>query len=211
MAKNIFVKLLDTNDKISKDINAAIAEEVNKRIRKNRRKARITLRNLVPQWIREQPEMVSLSAEGVDSLAAQVGLPFGTGPRAADAIAAAVRGSLIIDFNTVNTGLKGLIEFSIQPTDFVNLLNLPNGVVYTELGAALPWLEWLLLRGNTVIVGGYSYEPAPDGRSGGGFMQFGGSWRIPPQFAGFPDNNFITRALENRNDQIEEILKGLIA
>ena len=36
------------------------------------------------------------------------------------------------------------------------------------------------------------------GRSGLGSMKEGASFRVPPEFAGVMDNNFITRALVNQ-------------
>tara|TARA_Y100000385_G_scaffold288069_1_gene353777 strand:+ start:394 stop:1029 length:636 start_codon:yes stop_codon:yes gene_type:complete len=207
--RNITLKLLDTNTKISKDINEAIAKELNKRIRKRRRRAINQLRSLTFGWVLEQPELQDISKGGQNSLAAQFGIPEGSEEQVANAIALAVRSSLIINFNTVNNSLKGKIDFAIQPSDFGNLLSLPEGVVSTDIGQ-LPWLEWLLIRGSTVIVNGYQYQPSSDGRSGGGWMVSGGSWRVPPEYAGLPEDNFITRALSNRDKEIESILKGLI-
>lgn len=207
--KNITVRLLDTNAKISKDINEAIAKELNAKIRKRRRRAINQLRSLTLGWVLEQPELQDISKGGQGSLAAQFGIPAGSEGQVANAIAFAVRSSLIINFNTVSNSLKGNIDFAIQPSDFNNLLSLPEGVVFTDLGQ-LPWLEWLLIRGNTVIVNGYQYQPTLDGRSGGGWMISGGSWRVPPEYAGLPEDNFVTRALSNREKEIEAILKGLI-
>ena len=43
-------------------------------------------------------------------------------------------------------------------------------------------------------------------------MGKGSSWRIPPQFAGTEDDNFITRAFSGKEKQLEklfaEILEG---
>jgi len=41
-------------------------------------------------------------------------------------------------------------------------------------------------------------------------MNAGFGWMVPPQFAGTPDDNFITRALANRDSQLAPILQGLI-
>ena len=60
-----------------------------------------------------------------------------------------------------------------------------------------------------MIIMGYKYVPSSDGRSGGGSMEGGGSWRVPPQFSGTEDNNFITRALSGRNLDLESMMKEL--
>jgi capsid portal protein len=56
---------------------------------------------------------------------------------------------------------------------------------------------------------GYQYEGIPGfGRSRGGIMSEGGSWRVPPQYTGTLDDNFVTRALTNREKDIEKLLKA---
>ena len=42
-------------------------------------------------------------------------------------------------------------------------------------------------------------------------MDIGGAWRVPPQFSGSRENNFITRSFRGREREITEILKGLFA
>ena len=71
-------------------------------------------------------------------------------------------------------------------------------------------MRWLLLEGTRTIVSSYAYEPDNSGRSGGGTMRLGGIWRVPPQFAGTASENFVTRMFENKDKQIQPILKGLL-
>ena len=40
-------------------------------------------------------------------------------------------------------------------------------------------------------------------------MVGGVAWRVPSDYSGTIDNNFVTRALENREKQIINALKGL--
>ena len=62
----------------------------------------------------------------------------------------------------------------------------------------MPWLDWLITEGDKPIVKGYKYVNDVIGRSGQGIMkqQNGESWRVPPEFAGDINDNFITRALD---------------
>ena len=64
----------------------------------------------------------------------------------------------------------------------------------------MDWLDWLINRGDEIIVSQFGFESAGGkGRSGGGKMKKGGSWRISPQYAGTVDDNFITRALQDKS------------
>jgi hypothetical protein len=89
-------------------------------------------------------------------------------------------------------------------------LTLKSGHTYTKDKIDLHWLDWLLIQGDTVVVIGYSYVPSALGISGGGTMKQGGSFRVPPQYSGNRSNNFITRAFDSREKQIEKILGGLL-
>ena len=106
--------------------------------------------------------------------------------------------------------LTGGIEFNFQPADFANLLGLPQGHQVTNKAADLHWLDWLLTKGDTVIVKGYSYEPSGKGRSGGGSMKTGGFFRIDPSYSGTTINNFITRAFVGRETQLAKILSSFL-
>ena len=74
----------------------------------------------------------------------------------------------------------------------------------------LDWLNWLLTRGDDIIVGDYSFIQKPGiGRSGLGAMTAGGVFRIPPEYSGTQDDNFITRTLlsEAVTDQLTQVLE----
>jgi hypothetical protein len=46
-----------------------------------------------------------------------------------------------------------------------------------------------------------------EGRSRGGVMDKGGSWRVPPAYSGTADDNFITRAFEGKSKQIQKLVQ----
>ena len=73
----------------------------------------------------------------------------------------------------------------------------------------LNWLEWLLEKGDTPIIIGYRYSASDKGRTGGGIMKPGGAFRIPPQFSGTEEENFVIRALvgEPQQQEIERIIR----
>jgi len=207
---SISLKLLETNRQIQDKIYKAIAEEVNSSIIKNKKKTTEKLRAAIKTWVYGQPEVSSLLANGVPgSLSAQFGIPAGTSDGIINQIVDAVSKAITIDIKPFKKNLKGNLQFNFQTKDFQNLLTLPEGHVVTEKGADLHWLNWLLQEGDKTIVVGYNYIAGPLGRSGGGEMNIGGIWRVPPEFSGTNDNNFITRSFDGKESEISNILKGL--
>jgi hypothetical protein len=74
----------------------------------------------------------------------------------------------------------------------------------------LPWLEWLLLKGNSIIVRNYNvkYGQNPRSRSGDAIMiDSTSSWRVPPEFAGTTRDNWTTRALNRVDKDINRIIQ----
>ena len=205
------IRLTEPFSVINKKINFAMAEELNKRMRKNSRRSVNMFKLLIPNWIMEQPEVTSLLANGVPtSLNAQFGLSPGNAQEAVKEIVSAVATSMVVKFIPISPKLKGGVQFDFQSADFANLLGLGDGHQYTKLGVDLHWLDWLLTKGDTTIVKGYHYEPSSGGRSRGGTMKMTGYFRVPPEHAGTITDNFITRAFDNRERQISQVLSNLL-
>lgn len=205
------IKLVDSMGVIQSRINAACAEELNNILPRHRYKIMSAMRSLAGAWIMMQPEMDSL-AGGL--LAGMFGLYQGTEAMVVDSIRDSVMGAISVNFKTINNTLsKGGISINFQPATFANLLSLPTGHTVYE-GGDLHWLQWLLERGDSMIVVDYHYSPASGmGRSGQGYMKKTGMFRVPPQFSGTLNDNFVTRALvgpaqeKEINRQIAMILR----
>jgi len=218
---NISIRLLESNNEIAKKINKAIAEEVNSQIVKNAPRLKKLLVATIPVWIRTQPEMESLLSQGVPhTLNAEFGLRPGEPNDALEAIINAIVETIEIRFKKVDANLVGGVEFRFQPSSFKNLLGLSEGHVIAASRISgeqhdLHWLEWLLMRGDEIIVVGYEYTPSSGGsarghgRSGGGLMKEGGAWRVPPEFSGVDTDNVITRAFDGRERELTLLLSGL--
>lgn len=204
------IKLITPPKKIKEMIDEQATEYLNKKISKNYRRVVNSLQQKIPFWIRSQPEVQSLLSEGAQgSLNALFGLYAGDAGRAVNDIVNAVKQSTIIRIDKINRRYQGNVEFSFQPSDFANLIGLSSGNITTEKGVGLNWLDWLLTAGDTAIIIGYQYRAGDSGRSGGGIMIERGFFRVPPQFSGNLENNFITRALSGREKEIEPIMARL--
>ena len=200
---SITLKIKDSLKTIENNVNIALVELVNDQININLTRIFNNVKLLIPRWIKKQPEIISILSTEPTSLAGQFG--FITN---ADMIVNNIINSVInateIKFIKYNKNFNGGLELRFQPSNFANLLALPDGhTVYK--GGDLHWLDWLLKRGDNMIISNYQYNPRTGlGRSGLGNMVGGGSFRIPPQFSGTIDNNFITRSFIG-NDQEKEI------
>ena len=61
-----------------------------------------------------------------------------------------------------------------------------------------------------MVVAGWHYRAAADGRSGLGIMQSGKAFRVPPEFSGTPLNNFIHKLFDVRDREQSAILGKLL-
>lgn len=199
----ISLTLLDSVSTISKNINRAIAQEINSKLNSNTSNIVKAIKKLIPNWIESQPEMVSLTSPSSESLIGQFGITK-SGTEIVNSIVNAIVDSTNVQVQKYNDNLSGGgLIINIQPVNFANLLSLPDGHTFYERGD-LHWLEWLLLRGGETIVMGYEYNPQTGlGRSRLGNMIVGDSFRVPPQFSGTAKNNFVTRALYGKSQESE--------
>jgi hypothetical protein len=198
---SISLRITDSISVIEKEINKGIADYVNKKLSNNQNRIINSIKLLVPSWVLTQPEMVALASSDPTSLAGYFGI-VGDSASIASNIAISVADSLTFKFDSFNNNLVGGFEVYIQPTTFTNLLGLKDGhSVY--MGGNLHWLDWLLTRGDEIIISNYQYNPQTGlGRSGLGNMIPGGVFRVPPQYSGTIKDNFVTRALVgNSQDQ----------
>lgn len=107
------------------------------------------------------------------------------------------------------SGVMLVIAVDILPGDFYKILSVP-GASYNSRGGPVDWLEWLVTKGTQVVIGDYWLFPYAKG-----FTRSGGSsimkkiestprepFRVDPNYAGTADDNFITRAIEMKADDI---------
>lgn len=95
------------------------------------------------------------------------------------------------------TSIHMRLRFSAVPADLSGFSSI--GSYTTEKGVVIPWFDWLTSLGDRVIVRDYQAEAghSKSSRTGDKIMVKGQGWRVPPEHAGVPDNNFITKATED--------------
>lgn len=207
-------KLLDSNKTIeSKILNALlpdVAQYVNTAITHIKR----DISNIVMSSIASSPEYASLIS---GNLQYELGIPDPMNKIAG-----------LIDIWTRNiqyeykkpsiSNNKIISKFSASMirADFSDVLYSEYAVVQDmSRGYNLPWLEWLLLNGNATIVKDYQVIIGPNSRSRTGFAIMRNNpatyWKVPSEFAGTINDNWITRAIESASSQIDNLLQKALS
>lgn len=208
MSIKFSLKLLDSDSQIKLEILSALKVLLDKALIKLANRIEPKIRILLRQALRNEPEYVSLT-NGV------LRKEFG-----------------IADVSNVDISIDNIVnsmDLSIQPVSIkgskvsggISLFIVPNNlsgiiddtsafVIDSERGYSLPWLEWLLTKGGSIIVRSFEvqYGPNPRSRSGDAIMVSSNSnWRVPSEFSGTSKNNWITRALSTIETKIVKVLE----
>lgn len=200
------ITLTESDSKIESKILKALSEEIN-----NAWPKKI---NLVKDIFSRNSYDSVLNCPEMDSVTNGIlRIDFGITFNPAAAIANAVAQSVSVVFDKVNSKItSGGFKVTVQPLDYLNVLSLPQSVVVTEKGASLPWLDWLLTYGDSIIIANFGVKYSTGkGRTGGGYMiSPARPFQVNSAFSGTVDNNFITRAIINKLPDIEnDLIKAL--
>jgi hypothetical protein len=201
--------LLDKQSDIRREILSALKIEIDKALSMCVTKLKVPLSNLIKTALMSEPEYSSL-------ISGQLRSEFGIADVGnVDIAINNISNSINIQKKAVsinNVGLSGGIELNIINNQDYGALTDPSAFVNdTERGYSLPWLEWLLLKGNTILVRNFEVEfgENPRSRSGNAIMIGSTSnWRVPPEFAGTIRDNWTTRALSRIDQDIIKLVQS---
>jgi len=207
----ISLDLIDPTNIIIQEILNNLKNQINNTFNKAIPKIINNIKDIVKQALISEPEYSSLKT---GTLRAEFGIEF---PENIDRVIDALVSTLEVqksEIKIVKNGLTGGFSLKMIKKDDI------SGIIYTDIasviddkGYVLPWLEWLLLRGNEAIVKNYSvnYTSSPRSRSGMALMvKSDKSWRVPPNFTGSENDNWITRAVKKSESQIIATIKNNI-
>lgn len=206
------LKLTESNSTISRNILQALLPDLNKYFDKISSNIRKNISSILINHIKSQPEYDSLLS---GKLMAEFGIPDAAS-RLSGILSTIENGSVVKTkpLRISGSQINGSVKLEMIQKDFADLLSLGEASFTTEKGSNLEWLRWLLIEGDTTIIADYTFVlgPSPSSRTGMGIMrQFGGSsWRVPPEFAGSVNNNWITRAINSASADIEKALQSLV-
>lgn len=128
-----------------------------------------------------------------------------------DAVASNVAGGVVVTSlgaRRSGAGLAGGLRIEILKKDYSEVLGVPGASFTSENGYDVDWLKWLTLEGDRIIVSDHRFvaAPIPESRTGLGIMMPQGSWKVPFEYSGTANDNWIVRALLGAGPAVEEIV-----
>mgnify|MGYP001054753414 FL=1 len=208
----VSLKLLESDRAIVAKINVALAKEIDGAFMKRSSEIRNRIKPIIANALFGSPEILSLQG-GV--LRFDFGLTGDPGPQIVNAVVESLQVKIEKTRGNAN-GISGGLTLSVQPSDYSNLLTLPVAMQALEIEGRVPWLEWLLFAGDSIIIAHYGVEyGAGLGRSGGAHMVSLkdaplGPYKVNSAFSGTIDNNFITRAISRVSSKIKNAIKKIL-
>jgi len=195
----------ESDRQIEKLILDSIAKEMDADLTKIMSEVRNQVKKYTPTVFKR-----SLTYRAIKSgeLNEQLGFFPGQGSSAVDDIISTIVDSIKIEKTRVkhsNKGFVGGLSINVLLENYRDILSLKGSQIVTEKGIVLPWLDWLLKQGDLSVVLDYIYSPTGGtGRAGGGIMisSPGSAWTVPAQHSGTSENNWLTRALRDYEQEI---------
>jgi hypothetical protein len=165
-----------------------------------------TLRQVIAFYaelkIKASPEYISLTS---GQLKGELGVVNARAAVADMIKAISEAAQIIVNPVTVRAGeVTGGLECFVLRERLEEVLGTPLASFTSEGGFEIPWAEWLLTRGPQIIVFDFVFKAGRSSRSrtGLGLMATGGGWRVPPEFSGTYEDNWLTRALDGVEEEI---------
>lgn len=206
------VSVLESTEDLSKAVLQALLPDVQKYFDKIYNTIDKNIPNILIESITAQPEYTALIN---GTLQYEFGIPD-PAQRVGDILDTIRAGGFIknkpvsIRGNTLVAG----ITLQMIRSDFEDLLSLGSASIETEKGTSLNWLQWLLLAGDSIIISDHMFilGPSQYSRTGMGIMRENKNafWRVPPEYAGDINNNWITRAIDQASSSIDSELTSLL-
>lgn len=214
------IELKNSVDNLKKKISLSIMRELNNRFFNETTKSKIKLLigEVIENTIKSSTTYQQLKLES-GRLRAHLGLE---NQDIIDEIIKIWKENIGIAFNPGSGFLRigemltrKIIIVAIK-ADFSDVLNITGATYETDKGELIPWLEWLLKKGDTLLVpkftvvrGNFDYPPS---RTHHGIMVKTNSegWRVPTEFSGTIDENFITRAIDGAEQEFLNVLNRIL-
>jgi len=98
--------------------------------------------------------------------------------------------------------VHGGVKITLRSNILSELINSLGSYISTPSGQEINWLEWLLLRGDDIVIGDYHvvFKPFDNSRSGMALMFKNGAYKVHGDYSGTKRDNWITRTLRDDAD-----------
>ncbi len=201
------VKIGFNEKKLQRQLLRHVAKIISRRLVKMMPRVETKIKFVVERAILNSPEALSLTGP-LEVLNRELGVENASGKlqiiiqRWLEGIKITAKQIRVSSNNTLSGGLtiRGIKNSEVLGMDEASFISV-NGFV-------VPWLEYLLLRGNEVVNREYEFNLViGQGRNKSGIMIKNGVYQVPAEFAGTKENNFLTRSLDSIEPKIGQILR----
>lgn len=181
---------------IEQSLVKMVAKELNLLINSKMKKIQVRTQDLVKEVIENSPIYARLVG---GDLAGHFGLPRGTEATRVERILNVLISHIYSTFFPLTvhgSNLRGGFLIGLDGDVYKSLVGLDAALVHTDKGEILPWLHWLLLAGDQVIVREYHVVFKAAGRSGKAVMVPTGVWSVPSNASGTENDNWFIRSVD---------------
>lgn len=193
------VTLKESDKIIQGKIYEALSKEINSYLSSKSQVVLGAVSNKVLLALMNSPEILSLKGGKLKA-------DFGLTSDPSSQIVSSIVSTLKLTLTKVNKNLRGGFSLTMQPNDYSNLLSLSASKQIIE-GGAIPWLNWLLTLGDSIIIANFGVEYGPFGRSGMARMtEKQRPFKVDSAYSGNITDNFITRSIQMNKSSIEEAI-----
>jgi hypothetical protein len=208
-------KIVESDAEIKRRVFKAIREEMNIILPKLVKGIRDDVGDrIIKQVFRNSDEYSALVNGPLD---AHFGMTQHQAVNFLDAILNTLADSVQVEFKRVSVragGFSGGLKIFAIKSDFSDILALQEAHVVTNKGFDLPWLEWLLIEGDSIIISDYKIQFGNfiRSRSGSAIMlsDTSSSWRVPPGVSGTINNNWLTRMISRSIGFLEKAITASV-
>lgn len=212
----VSIDLVDTDSQIRTKVIDEIVKQLNQKVKAAAKDIQVQLSVLIENELRKTNVYRETQ---VGELNAMLGFHQGRERHIMDTIISVIANEVKIDFkpfrNNKNIVIDGGFEIYMVDADFKKALS--HSLAFTDNdGQKLPWLKWLLLDGDVVITGHRMLiKPTRYGRSKEAIMvdtfRQASFWRMPKEFSGVKELNWITKALKGNTLDLDAVLSDIKA
>lgn len=213
------LKLTEPVHVIERNINQALIDSLNNFIPRNLNAIKYDIQAILPMVLKSSDVYKEITQ---GNLGAEIGIPAGEETARMDEIIDILSQQVEVQYRRMRmtgSGFFGGLLFYIFEDDFNKVLASSASTIQTDKKQDLPWMEWLLKDGDKIIIKEYEvdFRNSKASRSGKAIMipTSGGFWKVPAQFAGVANNNWISRAITDNlqlvSDQIGIIVNKYLA
>lgn len=214
------IRILETDASLKKKVEEALIEEMNPILNK----AVTRIEKSIPLKIKsifEETDTYDAILNG--PLRYEFGIPAGESASRLESIIDELCSQVIVEFKPIKrrgSNWTGGYKIFMFESSFRKVVGLTEAKVQTS-GGELPWLKWLLIEGDKIIINDYvvKFGDFKASRSGGAIMTKPGrdpirswtnspaqGWSVPKNYSGVRDANWVTRAIDEHMEFLKELI-----